>query len=121
MERSERSRLEAIKRDLQKNLKTVDALLCTAHAPHRLQRLSRRASKERARAICKEVKKRGGRLSREELRDVLAKAKMPFTAVGGLFGAGYLKNTTSGTALGVRGRGVTHVHEPRRARMQVNQ
>ena len=103
MERLERSRLESIKRSLQKSLTTVKELLKIAHAP---RRLSHSDVKQRAQTISAAVRAKGGKVTADELRQITTKHGMPFTAVGSLVGGGYLKRTKKGFELGKRGRGV---------------
>jgi hypothetical protein len=87
MERSERQRLEAIKRRLSEGVKAIDELLSTAATP---KRLSDRQVKQRALAICSQVRKHGGRVSPDQLKTIVLKHGMPFTAVGALFSGRYL-------------------------------
>jgi hypothetical protein len=88
MERSERQRLEAIKRRLDDGVKAIDELLATAATP---KRMSDRQVKQRALAICSAVRKHGTRVTRDQLKAIVLKHGMPFTAVGALFSGHYLK------------------------------
>ena len=100
MERSERTRLESIRRRMKQDLATVDALLRKAHPPHRLSRANVRS---RVQAICREVQAHGSTVEPDRLRAITAKHKMPFSSVGALFSAGYLRKSANGISLGKRG------------------
>mgnify|MGYP001573167080 CR=1 FL=1 len=88
MERSERQRLEAIKRHLQRDLKVIEELLRTAKAP---QRLSDAQIKQRALSIVAAIKKKGGKVTAEQLREIVTKQGMPFSAVGSLVAGKYVR------------------------------
>jgi|GEM_PF-6403574 len=99
MERSERARLEVLERNLRRELVVVQQMLKTAHPP---RRLSDRDIRERALAICAEIRKRGGSVDQDVLRTIVSKRGMPFTAVGSLYSGGYLRKTKTGVALAGR-------------------
>jgi hypothetical protein len=88
MERSERQRLEAIKRHLQRDLAVIQELLRTAKAP---QRLSDTDIKKRCHSIVAAVKKKGGKVTADQLREIVTKNGMPFSAVGSLVAGKYVK------------------------------
>ena len=97
MERSERIRLEKIRRNLRKDLAGIESLLGNAAAP---KRLSRAEIRDRATRISLSIKERGGPVSRDELREITKRHGFPFNAVGSLFVAGYLRKTGKGVTLG---------------------
>ena len=89
MERSERIQLEAIQRDLKKQLARTETLLRTASPP------KKRASTQaqlRARKISAEVKASAGSVTRAELKAIAKRHGFPFNNIGALYVAGYLKN-----------------------------
>ena len=100
MERSERIRLQSIQTSLKRNLAAVEALLRTAQPP---KRLSNKQVRARARAICQDIKARGGAVQKDQLREIIAKHGMAFTSVGALFGGGYLRESSKGITVGKRG------------------
>ncbi len=100
MERSERTRLESIRRRMKQDLAAVEVLLRTADPPHRLSKANVRS---RAQAICREVQAHGSTVRPERLRAITSKHKMPFSSVGALFAGGYLKKSAKGVSLGKRG------------------
>ena len=96
MERSELKQLETIRNHLRRDLTAVEALLNIALAPRHLSKAERQ---KRARSICASVRKKGGRVTREELRAIAAEHRVPFAAIGALVGAGYLRTARKGFAL----------------------
>ena len=88
MERQERRFLEATKRRLEHDLRRIDQLLRQASAP-RLTRPGDAA--RRIQKIVAGIKKRGGRVTKRELGEIVASAGMITTAVGSLYQAGYVK------------------------------
>ena len=98
MERSERNRLESIRRRLRHDLVAIDSLLRTADPP---RRRSRAEIKSRARAICQKL--HGIRVTDTRLRELTSEHGLPYQAVGALFAAGYLKRSAKGVGLGRRG------------------
>jgi len=117
MQRGERSRLEAIERQLKKSLSTVRSFLKSANAPIRM---TRKQAQERATKICQEL--RGVRLApgSKRLRELADQHGLPYQAVGTLFAAGYLKKTTKGTTLGPRGRRATKTRPVRETKAKGN-
>ena len=102
MERNERIQLEAIQRDLKKQLARTDTLLRTASAPK--QRTASQAQ-QRARKICAEIKASGGTVTRDELQAIAKRHGFPFTSIGVLYVTGYLKKSTGNkVGLGQRAR-----------------
>ena len=83
-------------------MKIVNELLRTAKAP---TRLTDKQARERASTIWRAIKSQGGAVSEGQLKAILGKHNMPFSAVGALFGAGYLKRQGKKTTVGPRGRG----------------
>ena len=103
MERSERIQLEAIQRDLKKQLARTQTLLRTASAP---TTRTETEARQRARKICAEVKASAGTVTREELKAIAKRHGFPFNNIGGLYGAGYLKKSGNKVTLGQRGRDI---------------
>ena len=101
MERSERTRLEGIRNRLKQDIAAIDELLKIAQAP---RPRSDAEVKKRAFAICKDIQRRGGTVSEQDLRRIVSGHGMPFAAVGALYAGGYLENTKKGVRLGNRGR-----------------
>ena len=101
MERSERIQLQNMRRRLEHNLAALDHLLKKAAPPRRFAKADIR---QRAAAICQEVRTRKGVVSKDQLRTIVTKHDMPYTAVGALFAGGYLKDTKTGVVLGSRGQ-----------------
>ena len=102
MERSERKRLETFRNHLKRDLAAVEELLTKAHEP---RRLSRKDTRLRALAICKDVTSHGKPIWEKQLRGIVERHGMPYAAVGSLFGARYLKRSKKGIELGKLGRG----------------
>lgn len=100
MEHSERRRLEAVRRNLKRDLAAVEELLRTAKPA---RRLTRKQIQSRARNVCRTVKAKGATIDEEALRTIVAKHGMPFASVGALFQAGYLRRSRKGISLGKRG------------------
>ena len=103
LERQERKFLESIRRGLEQDLKRVKQLLAQAAAP----RPSRYDAPQRVQKILAAIKRRGGRVTKEELGDIVSSAGMIVTAVGTLYQAGYLKKDLKDkgyVVLGPRGR-----------------
>jgi len=99
MEPNERIQLEAIQRELRKQLARTETLLRTASAPTRTQ------AQERVRKISAEIKASGGTVTRDELKAIAKRHGFPFNTVGSLYVAGYLKKSTGNkVGLGQRAR-----------------
>jgi hypothetical protein len=88
MERNERARLQAVRRALGRSIVAVDELLKTAQPP---RRLSVADIRKRALAICKDIQAHGGSVSKEQLKAIVTKHGMPYTAVGALYAGGYVR------------------------------
>ena len=101
MERGERIRLEAIKRNLEGHLKTIKDLLRKASAP---RRRSKKEVSKRALAICRTVAQTRRPVTDGELRKIVKKHGIPYASVGALYAAKYLERSKRGVALGDRGR-----------------
>ena len=88
MERQEMVFLKAIKRSLEQAVRRLDQLVKHAKPP----KLGQRGEvPPRVQEILDGIRKRGGRVTRQELSDIVASAGMIVTAVGSLYQAGYLK------------------------------
>jgi hypothetical protein len=80
--------LKAIKRTLEQAFRRLDQLLKQAKPP----KLGRRGEvAPRVQEILGGIRKKGGRVTKQELSDIVASAGMIVTAVGSLYQAGYLK------------------------------
>lgn len=101
MERSERQRLEGIQRRLNDASKFVADLLKRAERP-RLR--SQREVTKRVQSILQDVRSGKGTVTQQQLRSIVTKHGMPFTAVGALYAGGYLTKTKTGATLGPRSR-----------------
>ena len=102
MERNERIQLEALQRDLKKQLVRTDTLLRTASPP---KRRTPTEAQQRAGKICAEIKASGGTVTRDQLKALAKRHGFPFNNIGALYVAGYLKTSTGKkVSLGQRGR-----------------
>ena len=82
-------RQDPVKKGLVRNLRTIDQLLSHARPP----KLARRGEvPARVQEILGAIKKRGGRVSKGELGEIVASSGMIVTAVGSLYQAAYLKH-----------------------------
>lgn len=80
--------LKAIRRRVQQNINRVDQLINQASAP----RLPGEGGvSERIRKIIPDIRSKGGKVTKQELADIISCAGMIVTAVGSLYQAGYLK------------------------------
>ena len=110
MERLERVRLEAMRRHCKDYLLAIDALLKDASPP---RNLSASAIHVRAAAICKDVKAKGGSVSKDQLRAIATKHTLAFSAVGALFAGKYLKQAGNDRViLGSRGQSAVRTSRP---------
>jgi hypothetical protein len=100
MERNERVRLESVRNQLRRNLRLLDQLL--QHAPPPRHR-SISDIKRRATNICRELAALRRPATPGQLRAVVTKHGMPYTAVGALYAGGYLRRSGKGIVLGARG------------------
>ena len=106
MERSERIQLQAIHRDLKKQLARTETLLRTASDP--MRRTSTQA-RQRATKITAEIKASGGSVSRDELKAIVKRQGFPLNNIGALYVSGYLKKSPGNkVGLGQRGRDLFH-------------
>lgn len=89
MEKQEKKFLEAIRRGLERDLSRISQLLKRASPP----RGRRGEVPLHVQQILEAIKKRGGKVTKEQLRDIVASSGMIVTAVGTLYQAGYLKQS----------------------------
>lgn len=104
LERQERKFLEAIRRGLEQDIHRIDQLLKQAAAPRLLREGD---TSERIKKILHGIRERGGKVTKQELGDIVSGAGMIVTAVGSLYQAGYLKQDLKGkgyVVLGPRAR-----------------
>ena len=103
MEKQEKRFLEAIKRGLERDLERISQLLKHASPP----KGRRGETPLHVQQILEAIKKRGGKVTRQQLGDIVASAGMIVTAVGTLYQAGYLKQDLKDkgyVVLGTRGQ-----------------
>lgn len=80
--------LKAIKRSLEQAVRRLDQLIKHAKPPN----VGRRGEvPPRVQEILEGIRKKGGRVTKQDLSDIVASAGMIVTAVGTLYQAGYLK------------------------------
>jgi len=98
--------LKAIRRSLEQAARRLDQLLKQAKPP----KLGRRGEiPPRVQEILEGIRKKGGKVTKQDLSDIAASAGMIVTAVGALYQAGYLRQDLKDkgyVVLGPRGRGV---------------
>lgn len=80
--------LKAIKRSLEQAVRRLDQLIKQAKPPKLGQRGE---TPPRVAEILDAVRKKGGKVTKQDLHDIVASAGMIVTAVGSLYQAGYLK------------------------------
>ena len=80
---------------------SIDTLLRTATAP---KRVTKSQARERALKIVAAIKANRGRVSRDQLREIVTKQGMPFSSVGALFQGGYVKRQGKSYVFGQRGQ-----------------
>ena len=87
MERQEKRFLEAIKRGLERDLERINQLVKRASPP----KGRRGETPLHVQQILEAIRKRGGKVTKQQLSDIVSSAGMIVTAVGTLYQAGYLK------------------------------